>query len=686
VSESATNRPYKGPESYQVEDAELFFGRDLEAERLTSAVLSARLSLLHAPSGAGKTSLINARLIPNLEARGWLPIRVVPQDNPIEAVRIATLEVVAPPPATELIVLERALKALGGGDPSLAELLGRYDHFDVRAGRRALIAPVDSPVIASASALPTFGKVTPYIARLLRRTIEIGAFAEHITATIPGAGALPIDGSTRCSDLGALLGEPAALLAFSELLSRLYVPVPGLRPFFENLLAVFATWNRRFAVALILDQFEELFTRFVDITPVRRTNVDNLPDWRLRPAFFRELETIYLPGDEDLGSTVVRLPIRCVISMREEYIAQLEPIQAFAPELDARSYHLGFLDLAAAKAAIQEPAKRFGYSHSDDCYTTIIRGLARYKQFVEPAHLQIICDRLWVALGSDLAAEAQVGEGALADGGPLIRTDTLETLGGVQGILQSYLGRLLAELSSEGRLQALDLLDLLITSSGRRNIVERRNLTDAPFRDAEQRDALLTLLAKRSVVRTEWRLGGYFVEITHEFLIDPIRAEIARAIQTDPDHYRLRATLQALDRYNSIDFRDPRERLLPAEELELLNKARDLVSWTPWAVELVLRSALESGAQGPVLKWWAKKYESFGETPSDDLVTVKSDGSRPRQSVFSRDELKQLAREQPRQLPAPQLEAILRSCLITGLREDRPDIRDWTRRFASHGS
>lgn len=77
-------KPYKGPESYQAEDAFLFFGRDAEADQLIARIVSNRFTLLHAQSGAGKTSLLNAKVIPGLQSRSLLPIRVLPQNDPVE--------------------------------------------------------------------------------------------------------------------------------------------------------------------------------------------------------------------------------------------------------------------------------------------------------------------------------------------------------------------------------------------------------------------------------------------------------------------------------------------------------------------------------------------------------------------------------------------------------------------------
>jgi hypothetical protein len=70
--------PYVGPRSFRrdPEEAKLFFGREQEAQDLLVRVLSERLTLFYAQSGAGKSSLINARLIPNLEERGIVVLPV----------------------------------------------------------------------------------------------------------------------------------------------------------------------------------------------------------------------------------------------------------------------------------------------------------------------------------------------------------------------------------------------------------------------------------------------------------------------------------------------------------------------------------------------------------------------------------------------------------------------------------
>ena len=73
---SHDDNPYVGPRPFTEADASRFFGRDHEARRLISVLISERIVLMHSPSGAGKTSLIQAKLRGELVAKRFevLPI------------------------------------------------------------------------------------------------------------------------------------------------------------------------------------------------------------------------------------------------------------------------------------------------------------------------------------------------------------------------------------------------------------------------------------------------------------------------------------------------------------------------------------------------------------------------------------------------------------------------------------
>ena len=74
--------PYVGP---RVPAGKTLYGRDREVLELLDLVLAERIVLLHSPSGAGKTSLIQAALIPRLEQEGFeiLPVIRVSLKPPV---------------------------------------------------------------------------------------------------------------------------------------------------------------------------------------------------------------------------------------------------------------------------------------------------------------------------------------------------------------------------------------------------------------------------------------------------------------------------------------------------------------------------------------------------------------------------------------------------------------------------
>lgn len=76
MATTITRNPYIGPRPFEADEAELYFGREQEARTLLSLVTINRVVLFYAQSGAGKSSLINTRLVPGLQAKGFevLPV------------------------------------------------------------------------------------------------------------------------------------------------------------------------------------------------------------------------------------------------------------------------------------------------------------------------------------------------------------------------------------------------------------------------------------------------------------------------------------------------------------------------------------------------------------------------------------------------------------------------------------
>lgn len=78
----STGNPYKALLEYDIDDAALFYGRSAATTALMERLQRDQLTVIHADSGAGKTSLIKAGVMPRLLANGALPIYVRPYNTP----------------------------------------------------------------------------------------------------------------------------------------------------------------------------------------------------------------------------------------------------------------------------------------------------------------------------------------------------------------------------------------------------------------------------------------------------------------------------------------------------------------------------------------------------------------------------------------------------------------------------
>ncbi len=682
--------PYKGPDSYEIRDALLFQGREREARDLVSLVLSARLSLLHAASGAGKTSLLNARVQPGLAALGWLPIRVRPGFNPVEAIKVETLKRVFVCPVLEVQAVERARHELGlADDVYLGDLLCRYRELPVSDDRkRTLLEPLPSPVQG-------FGKISPFCCAWLQEIIDDATFADYIQAVLAESSGLDgrIGGDTTLDAFVKLLSSPEADRCYRTVLAKVNVPAIGLAPFFDNLFAVHGSRPPKLSLVLILDQFEELFTRFTDPGPPPPDAPEELlrrrreqPDWRLRLRFFEELEQIYRSGGSCERSSNSVLPIRYLISLRDDYIAKLDPLRRFVPELDRSAYHLEMLGRQEAALAIREPADQYGYRYSNELFQRIIEELTREGRYIEPAHLQMVCDKLWRESGRELSRRAYTDGSNAGE----MSVTVLNDLQGTQGIFDSVLTDFLnANLASDAqRNEAIELLEPLITCSYTRNIVERDSLVHAPLKDAGLRAEILEKLERGRIVRVETRNDGYFVEITHEFLIPAIMKR-TRALRSNAQHAHRSTAILSMSRLRDRNLTGRTSNLLSEREYEALDEVREGLKWPDWGIEVMLRSAMGVGGGPEAILYWANRFETECSVPPiDDL--------RERMKSLASDEcwlnLEELALLLAHDRKAPdatlprrdwsdkELDLILRS-ILTGADETREaDVIHWTLR------
>ena len=63
----SVDRPYPGARPFSVTESDRFFGRAAEAVHLAELWRSNRLTIIHGPAGSGKTSFLQAGVLPLVE-------------------------------------------------------------------------------------------------------------------------------------------------------------------------------------------------------------------------------------------------------------------------------------------------------------------------------------------------------------------------------------------------------------------------------------------------------------------------------------------------------------------------------------------------------------------------------------------------------------------------------------------
>ena len=93
--------PYRGLRAFREEDAALFFGRDAFTDRLAQAVQRRNLVTVVGPSGSGKSSVVQAGLLPRLRrqappATSWDAATFTPGDRPFHRLAAALMPLLEP--------------------------------------------------------------------------------------------------------------------------------------------------------------------------------------------------------------------------------------------------------------------------------------------------------------------------------------------------------------------------------------------------------------------------------------------------------------------------------------------------------------------------------------------------------------------------------------------------------------
>ncbi|NJN16421.1 MAG: hypothetical protein HC822_09185 [Oscillochloris sp.] len=247
---------------------------------------------------------------------------------------------------------------------------------------------------------------------------------------------------------------------------------------------------------LIFDQFEEILT--LDPT-----------DITAKHAFF-----------EAIGRTLRERRYWALFSMREDYVAALEPYLRHMPNrLDVR-FRLDLLSVEGARQALHEPPREVGVTFEANAVNRLIDDLRRVNvqrpdgtieeqlgPHVEPVQLQVLGLRIWSGLAPDATTISNADVAAAGD---------------VNQALGDYYADCVKAVAVNGvseRTVRTWFDRELITPQGVRGQVLQGQGTSAGLENTAIR-----ALVDAYLVRAEPRRGATWFELAHDRLITPVRA------------------------------------------------------------------------------------------------------------------------------------------------------------------
>jgi tetratricopeptide (TPR) repeat protein len=272
---------------------------------------------------------------------------------------------------------------------------------------------------------------------------------------------------------------------------------------------------------LIFDQFEEVFTLGEEGTIARKgrraqvaeliTQLSDVIEGRapaaLAPAFDRDAQRALA---YDFGPTAARI----VISLREDYLAQLEQWKGILPSLMRNRMALRLLSGAQALEAVVRPASMGARPLvSEEVGGHIVRFAAQRDEETPleeieavPPFVSLLCERLNDAR---LAAETPL---------PEITRALVDAQGA--DILQRFYDESFAAFPAVEREAVREYVeDRMVTIGGHRNPVAREDAcAELAAAGVAQPDAALDALVARRLLTAEQRGGIQRLEITHDVL------------------------------------------------------------------------------------------------------------------------------------------------------------------------
>lgn len=251
--EHLMGNPYRGLLSFGAEHRRLFFGREAEAAAVLTELAGASFVLVVGRSGAGKSSLVRAGVVPRVLAgalgeRKWHVATMVPGDRPVERLAQALSPVLA---QAEDVVLGhlRSSPSWGaeqiegrGGDARLLLVVDQFEEAWTLASREGRAAFLEA-LAAFASAGPRVRLVATLRVDFLGQLDDLGELGALALRAPVVLGPLSTEGLRRAIMLPARLRGVEVEPALVDALVEKAQGAVGMLPLLEFALGVL--WERR---------------------------------------------------------------------------------------------------------------------------------------------------------------------------------------------------------------------------------------------------------------------------------------------------------------------------------------------------------------------------------------------------------------------------------------------------------
>jgi len=246
---------------------------------------------------------------------------------------------------------------------------------------------------------------------------------------------------------------------------------------------------------LVFDQFEELVTLFEEARSAERLQRG------------RESQSAVVDVLVEL-LTLEHLPVKIVLSFREDYLAKVKTLLRKRPELVDQSMHLAPPQTDALYEIIRGPFERFPDRFERELTPEFAGKLADAIASrgelgtVNLSELQVVCFRLWSADEPERLFQER----------------------GLQGIVEDSVFQAINGFPEDLRYAALSVLTQMVTGSGVRTVISADDIVervreDEPIGETQIREALRRLEKDTRLVRRERRREIEVYEIMSEFLV-----------------------------------------------------------------------------------------------------------------------------------------------------------------------